>query len=519
MARICQVSVWSLYTQGQQIKVYSQIYRLCQEKEYVINPPAEPEVLPYTGATVFPPQPGIYAWVIPFDFASLYPTTIIAYNIDYSTFIPEERLAGYTPDQYHEIEWAEHTACPHDPEKYTPATRPTYTFCGKRRYCFLREPKGVLPELLESLLRARKETKKQLAGLDASRALMRDVLDKRQLAYKVSANSMYGAMGVTRGYLPFMPGAMCTTAMGRKNIEKAAAFVQSEYGAQLIYGDTDSIYVHFPGIHDAKTLWEHACRVEGNLLSLFPRPMKLAFEEKIYKQFLILTKKRYMALTCDDSGSIDKKLTIRGVLLARRDNCSWARKFYERIVRSLMDGRTEQEILQEVADEVLAIFHRRVPVSHLVITKLVGSDYVVAPLPSDPKKRAKRIQDLNLHHLSEANVPEQCGCGQKNGCRFGAARSNTKSTGFTDDYAWIAPIEDLFTRVFGSTQIVARFSNLTRLNSSEYLSLIRNATVSEWITYTAKHFYHDTDTQPVGAHYNVGLLETILEQTRRRQRQ
>ena len=66
------------------------------------------------------------------------------------------------------------------------------------------------------------------------------VLNKRQLAYKVSANSMYGAMGVRRGYLPFLPGAMCTTAKGRQSIEKAANEIQKNHKGTLIYGDTDS---------------------------------------------------------------------------------------------------------------------------------------------------------------------------------------------------------------------------------------------------------------------------------------
>jgi DNA polymerase elongation subunit (family B) len=64
------------------------------------------------------------------------------------------------------------------------------------------------------------------------------VLDKRQLAYKVSANSMYGAMGVKRGYLPFLPGAMCTTAKGRQSIEKAAKHLQNVHKAKLVYGDS-----------------------------------------------------------------------------------------------------------------------------------------------------------------------------------------------------------------------------------------------------------------------------------------
>lgn len=518
MARISQVSLWSLYTQGQQIKVFSQIYRLCQEKNYVVDPPSEPDVLPYTGATVFPPQPGIYSWVVPFDFSSLYPTTIIAYNIDYSTYIPENDVHRFHPDSYHCIEWEEHTSCVHDNETYTPATQPTFTFCGKRKYCFLREPKGVIPELLESLLGARKETRKTLAGLPLGETLMREVLDKRQLAYKISANSMYGAMGVTKGYLPFMPGAMCTTAMGRQNIEKAASYVQSEYGAKLIYGDTDSIYVHFPEISNAKMLWEHACKIETDLLSLFPRPMKLAFEEKIYKKFLILTKKRYMALTCDQHDEVDKKLTIRGVLLARRDNCAWARKFYENVVRSLMASRTRQEIENELADGILDLFISKVPLHNLIITKLVGSDYVIPPLPTDAKKREKRLTDLGLQHNDPVQIPTRCMCGQSTGCRTTAGTAlNSKPTGIAaaaaaDNLEWIPAIERLFVGIFGSKGAPIKYSQQHRINSAEYIQMIREGTIAEWSDFTARHFYPDKPWQsPSWSNLNVneGLLELV----------
>ena len=50
-------------------------------------------------------------------------------------------------------------------------------------------------------------------------------------------NSMYGSWGVQRGYLPFMPGAICTTFMGRTNIEIVAKTIQEKYGGKLVYGD------------------------------------------------------------------------------------------------------------------------------------------------------------------------------------------------------------------------------------------------------------------------------------------
>ena len=152
--------------------------------------------------------------------------------------------------------------------------------CACRKYRFLKEPRGVLPNIIQNCLDARKHTRKvdmkkckeeiarltndtkengtdNTALITAQKTLL-DVLDKRQLAFKVSANSMYGAMGVRRGYLPFMPGAMCTTYMGRTNIEIVAKTIPEKYGGELIYGDTDSNYIHFPHLTGAQETWDYA---------------------------------------------------------------------------------------------------------------------------------------------------------------------------------------------------------------------------------------------------------------------
>ena len=92
--------------------------------------------------------------------------------------------------------------------------------------------------------------------------ILNNVLEKRQLAYKVSSNSMYGSWGVQRGYLPFMPGAICTTFMGRTNIEIVAKTIQEKYGGKLVYGDTDCllntepVLIKYDNIIDYKTVEE-----------------------------------------------------------------------------------------------------------------------------------------------------------------------------------------------------------------------------------------------------------------------
>ena len=133
-----------------------------------------------------------------------------------------------------------------------------YRMCVKRKYRFLKKPKGVIPTILQNLLDARKKTRKvdmaackeeikRLENMDPSdlnisklineQKSLLDVLNKRQLAYKVSANSMYVILGTRRGYLPFMPGACCTTFKGRENITKVAKEITTKYKGKLVYGD------------------------------------------------------------------------------------------------------------------------------------------------------------------------------------------------------------------------------------------------------------------------------------------
>ena len=128
-------------------------------------------------------------------------------------------------------------------------TIPKNPMCEERHYRFLKEPKGVVPTILQNLLDARKNTRKQIKenqklikDIDDDKKIkdvddLNKVLDKRQLAYKISANSMYGILGVKKGLLPFMPGAMVTTYMGRINIEKVANTITKKYGGKLVYGD------------------------------------------------------------------------------------------------------------------------------------------------------------------------------------------------------------------------------------------------------------------------------------------
>lgn len=421
MASICNVPIFYLYTQGQQIKVFSQVYKKCMGENRVVESdgyiPKDNEN--YTGAYVFDPEPGLYDMVVSFDFSSLYPTTIIAYNIDYSTLVKDEysyniqtgkeewiKDKRISDKDCHLFEWEDHTGCEHDTA--VRKTKPKSIMCAKHKYRFLKEPKGVLPTILQNLLDARKATNRQIEKIqqqiketeeeEEKNNLEREVtvLDKRQLALKVSANSMYGGMGVKRGYLPFMPGAMCTTARGRQSIDKAAKFIRENYQGKIIYGDTDSVYVNFPNLKSPQDTWDFCMRVQDEMLALYPRPMKLAYEEKIYWRYFILTKKRYMALTCDNNGTVSNKIFKRGVLLARRDNSKFLRELYGDMIMKIFYKEPEKDVCELILDRLNQMFSGSFDIKNFVVTKSVGNieDYSIRPLYDYTKDSDKLLKEF-----------------------------------------------------------------------------------------------------------------------------
>jgi DNA polymerase elongation subunit (family B) len=425
----------------------------------------------YVGAHVFDPIPGVYDGVLPFDFKSLYPTLIIAYNICYSTWVTDPSI----PDSMcHVMDWEDHIYCSHDPKmirkekldeyiteqknkqkklretrnaeknkdkkaslmieitKITQHMKPfikersdiikgkKIPMCEKRKYRFLKEPRGIIPTLIQNLLDARSNTRKQQGTLlkqikeSDDETFIRDakvlwgILEQRQLAYKVSGNSMYGAFGVSKGFLPLMPAAMCVTYMGRVSIEKVADMIQKDYRGTLIYGDTDSNYVHFPHIKDDGEAWDYAIHVAKEISNTFPAPMELEFENANYKRFFIITKKRYMYRKCGRDGIVDNEIGTKGVLLARRDGCRFIRGIYEGIMHMIFDKKDSADIIYYVVQRVMSMMSGAEPYLSFSITKEVNStdsmnitaiddptakqlkgqvgSYKVTMLPKDPKQ-------------------------------------------------------------------------------------------------------------------------------------
>lgn len=380
MATVCNVPCVYMYTKGQQIKVFSQIYKYCTQNKIV----AETGVYKtreydlYTGAYVKEPIPGVYDNVIPFDFQSMYVTLIISYNIDYTTYVEEiPENQSITDDMCHVIEWEEDGI--------------------KHRHRFLKEPPGVIPTIIKNLLNARKDTRNYMEKVNRKELL--NILNKRQLSYKVSANSMYGILG-SHGSLSFMLGAMAITAMGRASVKKAGHYLVDKYNVNWIYSDTDSTYIQLQDTPPDQ-LYQRAKQIEQEIIddNIFPAPMKLEFEKKVYDPFFILTKKRYMWNTLLEDGSFKDKIESKGVALVRRGMGKFLKDIYKTVVDAIFNKKSEQEIMDIIVNYFNDCCSHSMDISKFVLTKVINpiESFKKKELSEIPEKRTKRLKDLDIN--------------------------------------------------------------------------------------------------------------------------
>ena len=467
MSKTARVPIFYLFTEGTQIQMYSQVLCYCNKNNIVVNKGIQSTEDNYQGATVLDPVPGKYDKVLSFDFASLYPSIMMAYNIDYSTFVVDETVSD---EDCHIFEWNEHINCEHDLNRKkkkdgTFSTAKRKVFCADRKFRFLKEEvggKGVVPTLLNEHITARKNTRKQIAinedtieknvaqllyllhfykdeinnetdtiinnflstiknipevfdefdklknenldkkseefiefitkefyenlnNVENFNELLTNiqnncnntiqyntVLDKRQLSYKICANSMYGAMGVKRGYLPLPQGAMTITYKGRSSIEFISTFIPQNYNGKTVYGDTDSSMIYFEHIKNNNDAVKLAEEVTKEMEKHFKKPMKLEFE-KIYEKYLILSKKRYIAQVANKEGKI-VDFVKKGVVLTRRDNCKALRDIYLKTATDILDNIPKDTIIENIVDYINNMFKRKLDYNLFVITKSLSKN-------------------------------------------------------------------------------------------------------------------------------------------------
>ena len=218
MAKATSVPLCFLVERGQQIKVFSQLCKKAADLGFLV-PVIYQGALPeegYEGATVLEAQSGAYYTPITaLDFASLYPSIMMAHNLCYSTLVMDERRYGNIPGVEYE----------------------TFTLASGKSYKFAQNVPSLLPTILAELKQFRKQAKKDMAT--ATTQGMKEVYNGKQLAYKISMNSCYGFTGAARGMLPCVAIASSVTFKGRSMIEETKNYVEANFpGANVRYGDS-----------------------------------------------------------------------------------------------------------------------------------------------------------------------------------------------------------------------------------------------------------------------------------------
>lgn len=402
MANLCTVPLKFILERGQQIKCFSLILdrvigeHVCNYGEYELKVPGfvkdvEEVDEGFQGATVIEACKGFYPdeSIITMDFASLYPSIMRWKELGYTTYINDDKYRGIEGVIYEDYELA--------PGRFeTFAHRP-----GE---------KSILSMIEADLLTQRKITKKQMKS--EPDPFKNGLLNSKQLAQKITCNSLYGFTGTSKGMLPLKAIAAAVTCTGRKMIEDTSAFVV-KLGGRVIYGDTDSVMCIFPVPQEIKDKGEHETRKylfnEGTIAAdkitkIFGEQVQLEFE-CIYERYLLVSKKRYAAM-CWESVDGPPTMVTKGLVTVRRDNAPVVKNCATELLDMLMKKRTNEDIVNYVVETLDNIEKGNIDIEDLTIRKeLKKWDYKnPGPHSSLAAKIIKRVANQRLYrdHLKDS---------------------------------------------------------------------------------------------------------------------
>jgi DNA polymerase elongation subunit (family B) len=413
MANVCSVPVSYIFNRGQGIKIESLIFKDCMERGQLIQvlPSGVESSESYEGAFVLAPNPGFYTSPVGVcDFASLYPSTIISENISYDMLVwvkdfdLDGDLVGVSygsvddeknappGTQWTDIEFDIIRPVPGDTRKQ-PEKKKTGT-----RICRYAQPaddkKGTLPQIVAKLLAARKAKRKEIT--QTSDVFKKSLLDAEQNAYKITANSLYGQLGSGTFKIRLQHLAASVTAYGRKQIMFSKSAIEKFYGpeagdprcsAEIVYGDTDSIFVNFnPRAPDGRILEGREAIVAtmelteeaGKFITgALKAPHDFEYDKTFYP-FIIFSKKRYVGNKYEESPD-DYKETSMGIVLKRRDNAPLLKMIYGAAIQQLLLHKDVVAATEVVKQGVRDLVEGKITMSQLTITKSLKSDYKGTP--------------------------------------------------------------------------------------------------------------------------------------------
>jgi len=336
----------------------------------------------FQGAVVIDPVRGFHENVICFDFASLYPSLHLAFNVSHDTEIPADKLADFP-----ELTEADYIKSPSEDVYYVQVRKkqmPDGTV--------IKERQGFLPRVLEKMLADRKAVKREMKQHPPD-SVQYSILDGKQRAIKIICNSVYGATGAT-GSLGHKEIGSTITALGREHLFLARDSVIREYpGSTCVGGDTDSLFVQIPGITCTADAVAREKEFSEFFATIFPSEMKLEYE-KTFEKLLLIAKKRYISV-------IDGKIASKGVELVRRDQILFLQELLRAVIELIFFHKDIDGAIELIRTECKELLEGRVPLHKLITSRQISREHY----------KSKALPHVNLRQrmMDRGDRPPQLG--------------------------------------------------------------------------------------------------------------
>jgi DNA polymerase elongation subunit (family B) len=405
MADVCRVPIQYIFLRGQGIKIFSAVvYQASKRNQIIMTQEGFVGDSSYEGAIVLPPKIGMYLdQPIPvLDFNSLYPSNMIAFNLSPDTLVyvktfssTGKKIRQEGPDGSEFVEKGykiDEISYDTFGEDKAPSGRITCGFIQPNT-----DPRtvGVLPLTLDILLKKRKETRKLMETIEDES--QKAVLNGLQLAYKVVANSVYGQCGSSTSPIRKLEVAACTTAAGRARIQDAKKIVEDEFGGEVIYGDTDSIFIKFQTKDLAESI-ELGKKAADRITAFCGRSYRIEYEKTFYP-FIIFCRKRYVGMMYEDDIKKCKRKTM-GVALKRRDNAPIVKDIFGGALDSLMEHRNIKLAEKLVKEMLVKVMKNEYPLEKYILSKQLRDDY------KNPGQIAHRVLADRMEERDAGNKPQ-----------------------------------------------------------------------------------------------------------------
>ena len=377
MAKATWVPLCYLVERGQQIKVFSLLTKKAREMGFMVPTISWGQYSAdgYEGATVLDAQKGAYYRPITaLDFEGLYPSIMMAHNLCYSSMVMDSKY-----------------------ENIPGVTYETFGF-----YKFAQDVPSLLPSILLELKQFRKQAKKDMAQ---STGALKEMYNGKQLAYKVSMNSVYGFTGASKGMLPCVQIASTVTLKGRSMIDETKAYVEKNFpGSKVRYGDTDSVMVEFDvgnrtGKEAIEYSWEIGERAAEECTKLFKAPNNLELE-KVYCPYFLYSKKRYAAKlwTKGKDGNMNMDyIDVKGLQLVRRDNTPHMREVCKELLDVVLESSDTGPPKELALQRAIELIEGDVPNEKLILSQGLSDSY-------KSKGFAVSINSPDIKDINQAHV-------------------------------------------------------------------------------------------------------------------